>query len=175
MRLFTTIIFSISLLVSLEGNCQRDMEDNRRWLNRQLSKHSNLVVLNSTGFNEWMNIINKYTPQGYILGYFVKDSFFIYHPQSSSNRKESCTGVMSERMEMFGDSIKPYCQYAEYQLFKKANFWNYDPEKAVVPTLIIIFPRSHLNFKKFLKQTDQYCKEMNMPYILFYPEFAVDY
>lgn len=175
MRLFTTIIFSISLLVSLKGNCQRDMEDNRRWLNRQLSKHSNLVVLNNKGFKEFSNIVNNYTPQSFVLGYFVKDSFFIYHREESAGTNESCTGVMGDRVDLFEDSVKPYCKYAEYQFIKKGNFLNYNPDKSEGQTLVILFTRSHIILNnKFYKDVAKYCRKRQMPYILLFSDFALD-
>lgn len=175
MRIFTAFVFAIGLFVSLDSNCQDNMEDARRWLDRQLSKRKNLVVLNSKGFSEFANIVSKYNPQSFVLGYFVKDSFFIYQPEDIGGLDESCTGVMSERIELFADSIKPYCHYAEYQFIKSGNFLNYNPMKSEGPTLVVLFARSHLIFNnKFYKDVGKYCRAQHLPYILLFPEFGVD-
>jgi hypothetical protein len=151
------------------------MEDSRRWLNKQISRRNNLVVLNSTGFNEWGKLLSTYNPQSLILGYFVKDSFFIYHPISSTDRKEACTGVMADLIESFVDSVKPYCRYSEFQLIKKENFRNYDPAKSEGQTMVILFTRSYMILnKKLYKDVNQYFKENQIPYILLFGDFAVD-
>lgn len=174
MRFLSSVVLTVGLLFSLESRCQRNPGDNNKWVNKELTKHSNLLILNNKGHQALFDIIDTYRISSLIFGYYVYDSLFIYNADTS-RKNEGCIGVLEERLMMCADSVLPFCQYSKIQFFKDEYFWNRKPGKPSVATLIILYSRSFgRRHKKFIRQVKEYSLKTGTPYTLLFSDYPIE-
>jgi len=174
MKTFKILLSFVFSILTAKVNCQNNSGKSGKWLDQEMVNHQNLMVLNTSGYQALGSIINRYKPQSLILGYCIKDSFFVFNPEDSTT-VESCSVLLEKRMKNVTDSVMAYCQFYPENLMKPENFSQRKPVVTSTPTFIILYSQSfRKKHRKFIRQVQENSIATGMRYILLFTDYPVD-